>query len=75
MTVEEILNVAQTLTFEDRKKLIQGLFEQMPRTGGLLGTIEYVGNLGSAKQTMRAMVNESLERTAHELRAEEAEGN
>ena len=67
MTIDEILSVAQALTFEDRKRLIQGLFEQMPRTGGLLGTIEYVGDLDTARQTMRAMVSESLESTAREF--------
>ena len=75
MTIDEILNVAQALTFEDRKRLIQGLFEQMPWTGGLLGTIEYVGDLDAAKQTMRAMVNESLDDTAREILVEQEEGN
>jgi len=73
MTIEEILRAAQALTFEERKKLIQGLFAQMPKTGGLSGTIEVVGDFDAAKQAIREMVNESLERSAQQLQ-DETEG-
>ena len=67
MTVEEILTAAQVLTFEERKRLIQGLFVQMPRTGGLAATIIEVNDLEAGKRELRQMVEESLERTAREL--------
>ena len=34
MTVDEILNAAHNLSFEERRALIKGLFERMPRAGG-----------------------------------------
>lgn len=71
MTVQEILNVAQVLTFEERKKLIQGLFVQMPRTGGLAGTISVVDDFDAAKHELRQRVEQSLERTARELNGED----
>jgi hypothetical protein len=49
MTVDEILSFTQTLTYEERKKLIQGLFVQMPATGGLAGTVLEVGDLASCE--------------------------
>jgi len=67
MTVEEILSAAQVLTFEERKRLIQGLFVQMPQTGSLAGTIVAVNNFEAGKQELRRRVAESLERTAQEL--------
>jgi hypothetical protein len=72
MTIEEILNVTQTLTFEERKKLIFGLFDQMPRTGGSLGTIEYVGDFEAGKRAIRDMVNASLENSARQITRDNA---
>ena len=70
MTVEEILQVTQTLTFEERKKLIQGLFVQMPQTGGLAGTIVEVGDLDAGARELRQLVEQSLAKTAAELQGE-----
>lgn len=67
MTVEEILHAAQVLTFEERKRLIQGLFVQMPRTGSLVGTVVSVNDFEAGKRELRQRVGESLERTAREL--------
>lgn len=67
MTIEEILNAVQMLTFEERKKLIQSLFAEMPESGGLAGTIEQVGDWEAGKQSIRVLVNESLERTTEQL--------
>lgn len=67
MTVEEMLHAAQVLTFEERKRLIQGLFVQMPRTGSLAGTIVAVNDFEAGKQELRQRIAESLERTAQEL--------
>ena len=73
MTVQEILNAAQVMTFEERKKLIQGLFVQMPHTAGLAGTISDVDNFDAGKRELRQCVQESLERTARELNSESEE--
>ena len=67
MTVEEILHAAQVLTFEERKRLIHGLFVQMPRTGSLAGTVVSVNDFEAGKRELRQRVEESLERTAREL--------
>jgi hypothetical protein len=67
LTVEEILSAAQTLTVEERKRLIQELLAQMPRTGSLAGTIIEVNDFEAGKRELRQMVEESLERTAREL--------
>lgn len=66
-TVEEILTAAQTLTFEERKKLIQGLFGQLPKSDRLAGSIEYAGDWDASKAALRAAVSQSLARTAAEL--------
>ena len=73
MTIEEIIHLTQTLTFEERKKLIQELFAQMPRTGGLAGTIKDVRDFDAAKQAVRTLVNESVERSAQQLQMETEE--
>ncbi|MDQ3012725.1 MAG: hypothetical protein M3X11_18705 [Acidobacteriota bacterium] len=73
MTVQEILNVAQVLTFEERKTLIQGLFVQMPRVGGLAGTVSDVDDFYAGKRELRQRVEQSLERTARELNSESGE--
>lgn len=73
MTIEEIIRLTQTLTFEERKKLIQELFAQMPPTGGLAGTIKEVHDFDAAQQAVRAMVNESVEQSARQLQIETEE--
>ena len=73
MTVEEILNVAQSMTFQERKRLIQGLFAQIPKSPELAGTLEFVGDWETGKQTIRTMLNESLARTADQLLDDQAE--
>lgn len=73
MTIEEIIRLTQTLTFEERKKLIQELFAQMPPTGGLAGTIKDVRDFDAAQQAFRARVSESVERSAQQLSMETEE--
>jgi len=67
MTVEEILKAAQGLSFEERRKLIQGLFQQLPPSTQLSGSVVSVGDLEAGTQTIREMVSRSLERTAAQL--------
>ncbi len=67
MTVEEILNASQVMTFEERKKLIQGLFGQLPKPDVLAGSVEYVGDWDAGKAALRGMVNGSLVQTAAEI--------
>jgi hypothetical protein len=73
MTVEEILNVAQSMTFQERKRLIQGLFAQMPKSPELAGTIEFVGDWEAGKQTVRTMINESLAHSTDQLLVDQPE--
>jgi hypothetical protein len=69
MTVDEILSAAETLTLEERKKLISGLIEQSARDRRcqsdfkLVGSTEIVGDLEEDSRAIREMVNRSLERT------------
>ncbi len=70
MSVEEIVTVAQGLTFEERRKLIQALFTQMPKPGTLAGSVEYVGDWEKGKAGLRAMTAESLARAAVEVNDE-----
>lgn len=72
MTVEEILNAAQTLSFEERKQLIHELFAQMPETGGLAGTITDVRHLETGELTIQTMVRQSLDRTAQQIQQAKA---
>lgn len=72
MTVEEILNAAQTLSFEERKQLIHELFAQMPKTGGLAGTITDVRHLEAGELTIQTMVRQSLDRTVQQLQQAKA---
>lgn len=67
MSAEEIVNAAQGLTFEERKKLIQALFTQMPKPSALAGSVEYVGDWEAGKASIRMMTAESLARTATEV--------
>jgi hypothetical protein len=67
MTLEEILTAAQVLTFEERKKLIQGLFGQLPKSSQLAGSVEYVGDWEAGKAALRSLAGESLARTAAEI--------
>ena len=70
MTVEQILDVAQVLTIEERKQLIHGLFVQMPPAGSLIGTVVAVDDFAAGKRELRQRVAASLERTAQELKSE-----
>ena len=67
ITVEEILTVAQTLTFEERKKLIQVLFSQLPKSDRSAGSVEYARDWEAGKAAIRGMVSQSLTRTAAEF--------
>jgi hypothetical protein len=64
---------AQSLPFEQRKALIKALCEQLPKTAPLAGSIIQVGDLEAASLHMRKSVSHSLQRTAEQLRASEAE--
>jgi hypothetical protein len=68
MTVDEILNAAQSLSFEERRALINGLFERMPRAGRLSGSAVEAGDLEAGSRRIRETVGRSLERTAVGLR-------
>jgi hypothetical protein len=67
MTVNEILNAAQSLSFEERKALIKGLFERMPKAGELAGSVVEAGDLEAGTRQIRELVSQSLGRTAKEL--------
>jgi hypothetical protein len=48
MTVHELVTAAQSLSFEQRKALIKALFEQLPKTEPLAGSITQIGDLEAA---------------------------
>jgi len=73
MTVHELVTAAQSLPFEQRKALIKALFEQLPKTAPLAGSITQIGDLEAASLHMRKSVSHSTQRTAEQLRASEAE--
>jgi hypothetical protein len=73
MTVHELVTAAQSLSFEQRKALIKALFEQLPKTAPLAGSITRVGDLEAASMHIRKSVSHAIQRTAEQLRASEAE--
>lgn len=73
MTVHELATAAQSLPVEQRKALIKALFEQLPHTAPLAGSITRVGDLEAASVYIRQLVHHSIQRTAAQLRNAEAE--
>jgi hypothetical protein len=53
MTVHELVTAAQSLPFEQRKALIKALFEQLPKTAPLAGSIIQVGDLEAGSVHIR----------------------
>jgi len=73
MTVYELITAAQSLPFEQRKALIKALLEQLPTTAPLAGSITQIGDLEAASLHIRKLVSHSIQRSAEQLRASEAE--
>ena len=73
MTVHELVTATQSLPFEQRKALIKALFEQLPKTEPLAGSITQIGDLEAASLHIRNLVSHSIQRTAEQLCASEAE--
>ena len=73
MTVHELVTAAQSLPFEQRKALIKALFEQLPKTAPLAGSITQVSDLEAASLHIRKLVSQSIQRTAEQLCESEAE--
>ena len=71
MTVHELVIAAQSLSFEQRKALIKALFEQLPKTASLAGSITQIGDLEAASQHIRKLVGDTIQRTAEQLRDSE----
>jgi len=53
--------------------LIKALFEQLPKTEPLAGSIIRVGDLEAASVHIRTLVSHSIQRSAEQLRDSEAE--
>ena len=68
MTVHELVTAAQSLSFEQRKVLIKALFEQLPKTEPLAGSITQIGDLEAASLHIRKLVSHSIQRSAEQLR-------
>jgi hypothetical protein len=66
--VEVSIQKSQSLSFEQRKALIKALFEQLPKTEPLAGSIPRVGDLEAASVHTRKLVSHSIQRTAEQLR-------
>ena len=73
MTVHDLVAAAQSLPFEQKKALIKALFEQLPKTAPLAGSITQIGDLEAASLHIRKLVSHSMQRTAEQLRESEAE--
>ena len=73
MTVHELVTAAQSFSFEQRKALIKALLEQLSKTEPLAGAITQIGDLEAASVHIRKLVSRSIQRTAEQLRASEAE--
>ena len=73
MNVQELASAAQSLSFEQRKELIKMLFAQQPKPDKQAPSIVWVGDLEAGTQEIRELVNASIERSAAQLRADEAE--
>jgi len=64
MTVHELVTTVQSLSFEQRKALIKALFEQLPKTEPLAGSITQIGDLEAALQHIKKLVGDTIQRTA-----------
>lgn len=73
MTVHELVTAAQGLPFEQRKALIKAIFEQLPKTALLAGSITQIGDLEAASRHISKLVSHSIQRTAEQLRESEVE--
>jgi len=73
MTVHELVTAAQSLPLEQRKALIKALFEQLPKTAPLTGSITQIGDLEAASLHIRKLVSQSIQRSAEQLCDSEAE--
>ncbi|NOT59952.1 MAG: hypothetical protein HOP19_06965 [Acidobacteria bacterium] len=73
MNVQELTVAAQSLTFEQRKELIKSLFAQQPKPNAEGASILWVGDLAAGTEEIRQQVSASLERSARELCADDAE--
>jgi hypothetical protein len=73
MAVHELVTAAQSLSFEQRKALIKALFEQLPKTEPLAGSITQISDLEAASVHSRKLASQSIQRTAEQLRDSEAE--
>ena len=60
MTVHELVTAAQSLPFEQRKALIKALFEQLPKTAPLAGSITQIDDLEAASLGFDHGVGHSL---------------
>ena len=73
MNVPELAAAAQHLPLEQQQELIRTLFRQLPKAAAPVSSIVRIGNLELGTQEIRARVNESLQRSAEALRADDAE--
>ena len=73
MTVHELVTAAQSLPCEQKKALIKALFEQLPKTAPLAGSITQISDLEAVSLHIRKIVDQSIQRTAEQLRESEAE--
>jgi len=73
MTVHELVTASQSLPFGQRKALIKALFEQLPKTAPLAGSITQLGDLEAASLHIRKLVSHSIQRTAEQLRESASE--
>jgi hypothetical protein len=65
---KKLASAAQALSFEQKKKLIEALFEQLPKPEPLAGSITHIGDLETATLEIRQKIAESIEPTANQLR-------
>src|SRR5262245_48292435 len=63
---KKLVGAAQTLSFEQREKLIKALFEQCPKPEPLAGSITHISDLETATLEIRRQVAESIQRAAEE---------
>lgn len=73
MNVHELAAAAQHLPLEQQQELIKTLFRQLPKTAAPAGAIVRIGDLELGTLEIRARVNESLQRSAEALLADDAE--
>ncbi len=73
MNVNELAGAAQKLPIEQQKELIKTLFKQLPKSEPPAAAIVQIGDLEAGTQEIREKVNESIQRSARELSAHEAE--